>query len=196
MKRRVVLAACFALVLVFVVRWQFPDDRSGRITASLPDTRFDYTLTDFDARFRDPDGRIELLLSGPRLEHDAATRIATLQAPEFHVEPQDANWLGRADRGLLLRDADEMVLEGNVVLEHPGVDGTVTITTERLHHHVGRRTIEAPGPVEMTRVGTFIRAGRLQIRLDDDTVEFFDHVQGELLPGRTDPDPERVRPGS
>ncbi|MEE4638326.1 MAG: LPS export ABC transporter periplasmic protein LptC [Wenzhouxiangella sp.] len=196
MKRPVVLAACFALLLVLIVRWQFPDDRSSRITANLPDTRFDYTLTDFDARFSDADGRVELLLAGPRLEHDAATRIATLLTPEFHVEPQGANWRGRADRGRLLRDADEMVLEGNVVLEHPTAEGTVRIVTERLHHHVGQRTIEAPGPVEMTRPGHFIRAGRLKIRLDDETVEFFDHVQGDLLPGRTDPDPGRVRSDS
>jgi LPS export ABC transporter protein LptC len=195
-KRRVVLAACFALLLVFVVRWQFPDDRSSRITASLPDTRFDYTLTDFDARFSDADGRVELLLAGPRLEHDAVTRVATVITPNFHVEPQGADWRGRAERGLLLRDADEMVLEGNVVLEHPTADGTIRIVTERLHHQVGQRTIEAPGPVEMTGPGTFIRADRLRIRLDDETVEFFDHVQGELLPGRTDPDPGRLRPGS
>ncbi|MFP4208941.1 MAG: LPS export ABC transporter periplasmic protein LptC [Wenzhouxiangella sp.] len=196
MKRPVVLAACLALILVFIARWQFPDDRSSRISANLPDPRFDYALTDFEARFSDRDGEIELLLSGPRLEHDAATRTATLRTPEFHIEPGAANWLGRAERGQLLRDADEMVLEGNVVLEHPAADGMVRIKTERLHHRVGQRTIEAPGPVEMTGPGTFIRAGRLQIRLDDDTVEFFDHVQGELLPGRTDPDRGRLRPDS
>lgn len=195
MKRRVVFAACLALVLVFVVRWQFPDDRSSRITAPLPDTRFDYTLTDFQARFRDAQGTLELELAGPRLEHDAATRIATIRSPTFHIDPEGADWQGRADRGLLLRDADELVLEGNVQMEHVSANGPVTITTDRLHHHASRRTIEADSTVEMTQPGSFIRAGSLIIRLDDDTVEFFDHVQGELLPGRTVPDPGLTRPG-
>ncbi len=194
MKRRVVVAACLALIMVVLVRWQFPDDRSTRISTTLPDTRFDYTLTDFSARFRDVDGTVELILSGPRLEHDAGTRIATLRAPEFHIQPTGADWQGRADHGRLLRDSEEMVLEGNVVLEHPAPGGMITITTEQLHHRAAQRTIEAVSEVEMTQPGSFVRAGSLIIRLDDDIVEFFDHVQGELLPGRAGIESERVRP--
>ena len=128
MKRRVVLAACLALVLVFVVRWQFPDDRGARIVPSLPDTRFDYTLTDFSARFLDADGRVELLVSGPRLEHDSALRVASLIDPRFHIEPEGADWRGRADRALLLRDADELQLAGKVVLTHQSERGEVRIS--------------------------------------------------------------------
>jgi len=193
-KRKMVLAACLALVIVFVIRWQFPDDRSDRISTRLPDTRFDYSLTDFHARFRAADGTVELIVSGPRLEHDAATRIATLREPEFHIQPDGADWRGRADRGRLKRDDDEMVLEGNVVLAHPAPGGTVTITTEQLHHHAARRTIEAMSTVEMSQPGSFMRAGSLILWLDDDIVEFSDHVQGELLPGRSDAESGRLRP--
>lgn len=187
MKARVLLAAVGALVLVLLVRWQFPDDRSNRITPKLPDPRFDYTLTDFQARFHDENGELELLLSGPRLEHDATSRIATIQTPDFHIQPQTANWLGQSEQALLLRDADELILEGNVVLEHPGPDGQLTIVTERLRHSIGQRTIEAPASAEMRGPDTFIQAGRVVIRLDDETLEFFDNVQGELLPRRADP---------
>jgi len=186
-KARVLLAAVGALVLVFLVRWQFPDDRSNRISPNLPDPRFDYTLTDFQARFHDENGQLELLLSGPRLEHDATSRIATIQSPDFHIQPQAANWLGHAEHGLLLRDVDELVLEGSIVLEHPIPDGQLTIRTERLRHSIGQRTIEAPERAVMRGPDSFIQAGRVVIRLDDDTLEFFDNVQGELLPRRTDP---------
>ncbi|MGY6555600.1 MAG: LPS export ABC transporter periplasmic protein LptC [Wenzhouxiangella sp.] len=185
MKRRNVLAACLALVLVFVVRWQFPDDRGARITPVLPDTRFDYTLTDFSARFRDAEGRVELLVSGPRLEHDSALRVATLFDPRFHIEPEGANWQGRADRALLLRDVDEMQLEGNVVLTQQSERGELRITSERLHHHGRTRTIEFPSPVVLQHPGSFVQAGRALLWLDDDIVEFSDHVQGELHPGRS-----------
>ena len=184
------LAACLALVLVFLVRWQFPDDRSARIAPALPDTRFDYTLTDFSARFRSADGRVELLVSGPRLEHDSATRTAMVFEPDFHIEPEGANWRGRADRAQLLRDADELLLEGNVVLTHPAEAGEVRITTERLQHHAGARTIRSLSPVEMHQAGSFVQAGRILIRLDDDIVEFSDHVQGELHPGRSGAEPD------
>lgn len=187
MKGRVLLAAIGSLILVLAVRWQFPDDRSDRITPNLPDPRFDYTLTNFEASFHDENGQIELLLSGPRLEHDAASRIATIQAPNFHLQPQAADWRGQAEHGLLLRDADELVLEGNVTLKHPGPDGPLTIITDQLRHQVGQRTIEAPGMTQLRGPDTFIQAGRVKIRLDDETVEFFDNVQAELLPRRTDP---------
>jgi LPS export ABC transporter protein LptC len=186
-KFHVLLAAAAALVLVLLVRWQFPDDRSSRITPSLPDPRFDYTLTDFQARFHDEGGQLELILSGPRLEHDATSKVATVESPNFHIQPEAANWLGQAEQGLLLREADELVLEGDVVLEHPGPDGPLKIFTQRLRHSIGQRTIEAPMPTEMRGPDSFIQAGRVVIRLDDETLEFFDNVQGELLPRRTDP---------
>lgn len=190
MRRRVVLAACLALVLVFAVRWQFPDDRSGRIVPTLPDTRFDYTLTDFSARFRSADGQLELLVSGPRLEHDSALRTATVFEPRFHIEPEGANWQGRAERALLLREADEMILEGDVVLTHPTDQGELRIESDRLHHHARARTIESSGPVEVHHLGSFVQAGRALLRLDDDILEFSDHVQGELHPGRSGPGPD------
>lgn len=193
MKGRMVLAACLALVLVFLVRWQFPDDRSSRISPALPDTRFDYTLTDFSARFRRTDGELELLIQGPRLEHTAETRIATVTTPEFHIEPDGANWRGRADRGLIVRDAEELILQGNVVLTQPGPDGERRIVTESLHHRASARTIVADSPAEFSQPGAFVRAGSLIIRLDDDIVEFSQHVQGELHPGRSASGHERRR---
>ena len=190
MKRHLVLAACLALVLVFAVRWQFPGDRSARILPTLPDTRFDYTLTDFNARFRNAEGAVELLISGPRLEHDSAARVATVFQPWFHIEPEGADWQGRADHALLLREAGETLLDGNVVLTHAAADSEVRITAERLHHNARARTIESSSLVEVQYPRSFIQAGRALLRLDDDILEFSDHVQGELHPGRSGPGPD------
>ena len=190
MTRRTVLAACLALVLVFVVRWQWPDDRGTRFVAGLPDPRFDYSLTDFTARFLDAQGRVEMLLSGPRLEHDSALKMATVFEPRFHIEPEGANWQGRAERALLLREADEMILEGRVRLSRPSEHGELQILTERLHHHTRARTIVATSPVEVRQPGSFVHAGGALLRLDDDLLEFSNHVQGELHPGRSGPEPD------
>ncbi len=189
MKIRFLLASIAALVVVLAIRWQFPDDRSHRISADLPDPRFDYTLTEFTASFRNETGQLQLILSGPRLEHDAVSRVATIQNPKFHIEPDDADWHGSADQARLLRNTDELLLEGNVLMEHDAVDGAVQVTSEQLRHAVGQRTIESPGPAQLRDPASFLRAGRITVRLDDDTVEFFDHVQGELLPRRTDHQP-------
>ncbi len=190
MRRRLILAACLALVLVFVVRWQFPDDRSARALPTLPDTRFDYALTDFSAVFRDAEGAVELMISGPRLEHDSATREATVFEPAFHIEPEGANWQGRADRARVLREAEESILEGNVVLTHASEGGAVRVHAERLHHRAGERTIQSESTVEVHHPGSFVQAGSVIFRLDDDILEFSDHVQGELHPDRSGAGPD------
>jgi hypothetical protein len=73
-------------------------ERPGISVQPPPDTRFDYTLTDFSARFSDAEGT-ELLVSGPRLEHDSATRVATLLEPRFQLDPTGSNWHGQSRTG-------------------------------------------------------------------------------------------------
>src|SRR5690625_165016 len=82
---RTVLIACLALGVALGIRGFIPADRSATPPISIPDTRFDYTLTDFDALFRDADQQVELTLSGPRLEHISAERVARLIEPVFQI---------------------------------------------------------------------------------------------------------------
>src|SRR5690625_7160796 len=80
---RTVLIACLALGVALGIRWFIPADRSATPPISIPDTRFDYTLTDFDALFRDADQQVELTPSGPPLDQHSPERAARPTAHGF-----------------------------------------------------------------------------------------------------------------
>lgn len=183
---RVVLIACLALVVALGVRWLMPTDRSATPPITMPDTQFDYTLSDYSARFRDADDRVELTLSGPRLEHVWAERVARLESPEFHIEPEGADWQGSSQSGRVLRDDELLVLEGEVVLVHRAARGDIEVRTERLRYDRRARTITSDSPVEVTQTESSLRSGGLRIELDNNLLELTDGVQGELEPAVAD----------
>ncbi len=180
MNWRIVIASIAALVAVVVLRWLLPGPYTTIALPGLPETQLDYTLTDFSARFRDTDGTVELEVSGPYLEHDSATRIATINQPRFHHQPDQADWRGQARLGLLLRDDGQLELSEEVVLTHPTDSGEMRIEAETIHYDGQARLITGTGPVIMQQPGTWLSAGGLTIRLDEDRVELTDHVQGQM----------------
>ncbi|MEE4330959.1 MAG: LPS export ABC transporter periplasmic protein LptC, partial [Wenzhouxiangella sp.] len=193
MSWRLILAACFALALVFALRWMLPSDRTPGALPELPDARFDYILSDFSARFTDESGQVALLVSGPRLEHDSATRVATLTEPRFHVEPDGSNWRGQARQARFDRNGEILVLEGDVQLTQAHEDGAVVVTGEALQHDRLARTIASDQAVEIERPGTWLRAGGLMIRLDQDFIELSDHVQATIQVDNDRPSADRSR---
>lgn len=179
---RVVLTACAALLLALAVRWMMPTDRSATPPTSVPDTRFDYTLSEYSARFRDAEDRVELVLSGPRLEHIWAERVAVLEQPRFHIEPEGADWRGRSHSGRVLRDNEVLVLEGDIELTHRAEPDDIEVRTERLRYDRRRRTITSDTAVAIEQAGSFLQSGGLRIQLDDNILELTDGVQGQLDP--------------
>jgi LPS export ABC transporter protein LptC len=179
---RIIIAACLALIVATLLRTWMPVDSVAPPEITVPDTRFNYSLTDFSASFRDQNDQLELEISGPRLEHEAEARVARLSAPRFHIEPDGADWRGRARTGLILRENEELVLEDEVELIHAHPDGEIRVLAETLHHHRTERTITSDKPVEIHQAGSWLRAGGLIIRLDDNTIELTNHVQGTLKP--------------
>jgi LPS export ABC transporter protein LptC len=187
LRGRLVLAASLVLVAVFLVRWWLPGERPSTVLPSLPDTRFDYTLSDFSARFYNAEGELSLLLDGPRLEHDSATRIASLVSPSFRFDPEGRDWHGQALSGQFDRDADALSLIGEVILHQQLEQGRLVIETERLQHQRAARTISGDQPVSLRQPGTQARAGGLMIRLDEDTIELHEHIHAQMQtvgPGR------------
>lgn len=180
MSWRLVLVAGLALVLAFTARWFWPSERSAIVLPSLPDPRFDYSLENFSARFLDDDGRLELQVSGPRLVHDSASRTVTLTEPRFRLDPEGSHWEGQSELGYFLRDADELILSGDVRFTQALPVGETLITGERLQHDRRARTIHSDRPVEIHRPGTLLRAGGLIVNLEDDSIELFNDLHGQF----------------
>ena len=177
---RLIIAAVLVLIAVFLVRWWLPGDRLEQSLPSLPDTRFNYTLSDFEAHFFTAEGTQELIVKGPRLVHDQTQRTATLDEPAFRWFGQQQPWDGVADRALFERDGDVLTLAGDVQIEQQSERGRHRIETERLQHLRAERTILGEEPVRLTGPGTLLTAGGLTIRLDDDTLQLSDQVNGRI----------------
>lgn len=181
MNRRIIAIASLALVIVFVIRWWMPSDRTIRSLPTLPDTQFDYTLSDFRSEFFNTEGVLEWVIEAPELVHDSKTKVATIQSPIILIEPGINTWEATAKQAMVYRNEDEIVLMGDVVIRQPFGTGDRVIRTQRLHHDRRQRTISTNDTVELTEPGAFLEAGGVLIDLDTDTMEFLDHVQGEIF---------------
>ncbi|OAB57070.1 hypothetical protein AY599_21040 [Leptolyngbya valderiana BDU 20041] len=179
MKRTLFLSAVAMLAAAVIFRWWLPTERAPSPVISLPETRLDYQLSDFDAQIFDESGALEFRLSGPVLAHDPNTRIVALTDPEFRFEGSREPWWGRADQGHFDRGMDTLDLTGAVELWQDLPEGRLTVRSERLQHQRPARTISADVPVRLTRPGTELNAGGLMIHLDRETVELQNDVHIE-----------------
>jgi len=182
LKRSLVLVGAIVLTAAVLFRWWLPSERIITPSISRPDTRLDYRLEDFEARFHDEQGRPELTVRGPSLEHDAESRVVTLREPAFRISTEDAPWNGRALQGYFDREFDTLRLTEQVELWRDGPEGRLTLTTQALQHQRPARTISADVPVVLTRPGTEVNAGGLMIQLDTETVELSDDVHIQAQP--------------
>ena len=194
MTRKVYLAAVGALILVLSLNWWLRESPVREAPDAVPDPRFDYALTEFTARFHAEDGRLQLEVTGPRLEHSGETRQARIREPRFVIEPDGANWTGRSETGILEREDDQLILIGNVVLIHPHPDGAVRVDSQEIWFHHDLRMAHSPGPGRISRAGTELSGGTLSLWFDDQRMELKDNVQavfdtagsGDAVPGTSD----------
>jgi LPS export ABC transporter protein LptC len=112
--------------------------------------------------------------------------VARLEAPEFHIEPEAADWRGSSRSGRVLRDEEMLVLEGDVTLVHRAERGAIEVRTERLRYDRRARTITSDETVTITQAESRLRSGGLRIELDNNLLELTDGVQGELEPAVAD----------
>jgi lipopolysaccharide export system protein LptC len=182
LRRSLVLVGAVVLTAAVLFRWWLPTERVVTPTISRPDTRLDYRLEDFRAAFYDEQGHPELRIGGPRLEHEAESRVVTVLDPEFQIATAAEPWNGRAEQGLFEREFDTLRLIDQVELWRDGPEGRLTLTTQALQHQRPARTISADVPVLLTRPGTELNAGGLMIQLDTETVELSDDVHIQARP--------------
>lgn len=171
-RRRYWLIAVLALAVLTIGNWWL--NRAFQPEPPAPvaiEQRIDYALTNFQAQFYDTDGKQTLRVAGPRLEHDALTREATIEAPRFAIDPADAAWSGRAETGRVDRDSNRLVLDGSVRIERPHPRGQIRIESDELHYDRPAGTIHSPGPARIEQAGTELTGGTLTVWIDDQTME-------------------------
>jgi LPS export ABC transporter protein LptC len=133
--------------------------------------RIDYMLKDFQAAFFDTRGRLTLRVAGPRLEHDAVTREATVTEPAFVIDPEIQGWTGRSDRGIIDRDGRRLTLIGGVEMQRPHPRGEVFVDSERLEYDEADATVHSPGPARVEQAGNLLTGGTLTVWIDQERME-------------------------
>ncbi len=184
MKRGLLLATTLVLIGVIAFRWWLPTERVITPRIILPDARLDYRLQDYEIQFHDAEGRPDLMVRGPRLEHDADSRVVTLIDPEFQLSTESTPWQGRADRAEFDRDFDSLSLLDDVELWRDQAIGRLVLNTESLQHQRPARTINTDVPVRLTRPGTEVNSGGLMIQLDSETVDLKNDVHLHARPAK------------
>jgi LPS export ABC transporter protein LptC len=171
------IAAFVGLAVLVTANWWL--DRTFDPGAPPPpaiDGRTDYALVDFTATFFDADGVQTLSVSGPSMRHDARTRTATIASPTFALEPGVRDWTGRAQRGIVERDAERLTLIGDVHLARPDRRGRLEIASERIIYDSRANVARSPVPVRVEQAGDLVTGGSLEVWIDEQRMELTDDV--------------------
>lgn len=172
-RRRQWLAGLAALGVLVAGNWWLGRTIEPEPPAVAPvDQRIDYALGAFSAEFFDADGASALRVAGPSLTHDAVSREVRILSPTFEIGAGSEPWRGRADTGLIIRDADRLILRGDVVLQRSHRRGPVTVESRQLDYDRDAATVISPGPARMRQNGTELAGGTLTVWVDEERMEF------------------------
>ncbi|MDT8438205.1 MAG: LPS export ABC transporter periplasmic protein LptC [Wenzhouxiangellaceae bacterium] len=175
------LLALAALALLAVVNWWLLRSPAPVPSMARPDQqRIDYALADFHGRFFNQDGGLTLDVRGPSLRHDARTRTAEIDNPRFVLTAAGNTWQGASERAHIERDADQLVLVGNVELSSPQARGLLQVTTEHLVFKRELQQLHAPVPARIEQGGNELMGGTLTIWLNDERLELGNDVHAIL----------------
>lgn len=183
--RQWLLASALLAMLMGINWWINRGLETEPAPAVQPEQRIDYALYDFSARFYDERGEQTIAVHGPSLRHDALTRRATIEAPQFRLSPDESGWRGRARTGIVARGSRQLELEGAVRLEKPDPRGLITVETEKLQYDRDAGTAHAPGPAHLKQAGTELSGGTLTVWIDDERMEMDHDVRAIYRAGST-----------
>jgi len=153
----------------------------------------DYALDDFHATFFDQHGTPTLDLSGPRLTHDARTRIAHIESPDFVIRQGPAEWRGSAARARGEREPRVLELEGNVHVERPHPNGRIVIESAMLRYDRAASTLHSPATAHLRQGGNELVGGTLTAWIDDERMELSNDVHAIYRGGVSGSDDRRRR---
>ena len=112
-KRGVLLLATLALLSWLLAR---PPREAALDPIDKPDVKLNYALYDFSGRLLNEEGGVNVQIRSPMLRNDAESGVATVDAPEIHIQQEQDRWYIRAESAVISPDHEHVTLAGEVHL--------------------------------------------------------------------------------
>jgi len=172
------------LVLAVLTAAVFWLGRSGSDRRQDPisglDTRLNYALHDFEARYFDADGKSAVNLWAPILTNNASSGIGIIEQPRFNVV-QDGNlWSIVAESATVTADREQIILAGKVNMRRvdPVTERLLEVTTNEMILDVTPRVVHSDRPVVILEDGDKLEAVGFSIDMINESYHLDDQVKG------------------
>lgn len=176
--RRALIALSLLSALSFWASRQLDPEALGPIEGL--DTRFDYTLDNFQMRVFDEDGMPAITIESPRLANDARTGISTINEPRVQVHHEGAQWNIMADYALVSNDQEIVSLNGSVQLDRllNANNAPLNILTRDVQLQVTPRLASSDQSVRVTEPGATLTGRGFEVDMIRNQFKIHEQVQG------------------
>ncbi len=163
-----------AIVLGVTTQWQSaPQQAAAATVAEIQEA--DYFLYDAEIRRYDATGQMVHSLTAAVLDHfpDNSAQLESVM-----ITRMPGPWQLSAERGEALQGLNELILDGNVVVQTV-VQDTVParLHTEALAVNITERSLTSLSPIRMESPNTTATANRMRASLDNQNVELIGEVR-------------------
>jgi LPS export ABC transporter protein LptC len=136
------------------------------------DTRLNYALQDFKARYYDQQGRLAGTVTAPRLANDAETGIGVIDRPRFQVVHEGHHWTILSESATVSPDQERVVFSGPVSLlgRDQAQGGEVSIQTSEVTLEIDPRVAHSDEAITIVEDRNTLNA--FGFRLDMTTEQF------------------------
>lgn len=168
-------------MLSFWAARQFEPDGARPLTDI--DTRLEYALREFEARYFDAQGRPAVILRSPRFASDAATGEGRVVQPELEIQHQGFLWHIIADAAVVPDDQSLIHLTGRVRMQRTGseLSDWMEIQSRDVTVEVGPRVAHSGQPVEITDLAGRMTAEGFNIDMTENTYRLENDVRGAYV---------------
>lgn len=192
----IILITLFGTALLLFLLWRSPPneltDLLSNNTTSIPTYPITFVINSNTKQY-DKTGKLSYSIrsaSTHYFDNNSSGSDVVFENPEIIVydnsetlKKQTSTLRVSADRGVGNEKQDQLILEGNVILEQTADSGSIsTLTTEQLQVQPNRRYAETTKPVIITDKTGVTSAIGLKVFFDDKRIELLSDVKGKYAP--------------
>lgn len=146
---------------------------------SKPDVKLNYALYDFRGTLLNEHGGVNLQVQSPVLRNDAESGVATVDAPEIHIQQERDRWYISAESAVISPDHEQVTLAGKVYLsQHDEITGRVLeISASDVLLNVTPRTAETATGVSIRQGGDRLDAVGMKLDMIAERYELLHQVR-------------------